>query len=215
MPISYSDPYSASGTPSALPVSNKGKVQQGARWWSMLAGSPAPSANPLKMDFSFKKKDRTIRAGGIEQDLERQKSLYDLYMRQASGLGPSLADMQLKQGMEDARKSASSLASSARGGNIAMAQRAAANQTATTDAQLASQAMAAKIQEQQAALGAAAGMAEAISSKELAAQQAELQAQMQAQELDLQRKAANKARFDKYFGAGLAAVSKGPGTSSG
>lgn len=141
-------------------------------------------------------------------DTSNQQQLYSMYLNQAKGLGPSFASMQMRQGMSEAARQASSQAASARGGNVALAQRSAALGQAAANASIANAAMTQRVQEQQAAMAGAAGQAAAMSQTELAQNQANLNAEIQRQQIEYQRKAANKARFDKYFGAGLAAVSK-------
>lgn len=76
----------------------------------------------------------------------------------AMGNGPSLADMQMRQGMQQNAASAASMAASMRGVNPALAARMAGQQASQANAQMAGQAMQGRLAEQQAAEAQLAGV---------------------------------------------------------
>ena len=80
----------------------------------------------------------------------------------AAGYGPSVTDMQMRAAMDQGNRAAQSMAAGARGGNMLMAQRAAAQQQAFGAQQVAQASGIARLQEQmaneQALAQAAAGM---------------------------------------------------------
>lgn len=76
----------------------------------------------------------------------------------ARGEGPSIADMQMRQGMQANAANAASMAASARGVNPALAARMAGNQASTANQAMAGQAALARLAEQQQAEAQLAGV---------------------------------------------------------
>lgn len=76
----------------------------------------------------------------------------------AEGRGPSIADMQMKQGMQQNQANAASMAASMRGVNPALAARMAGQQANQANTQMAQQAMLGRLAEQQQAEGQLAGV---------------------------------------------------------
>lgn len=77
--------------------------------------------------------------------------------QRALGQGPSIADMQMRQGMQANAANAASIAASARGVNPALAARMAGQQASGANAQMAGAAMQGRLAEQQQAEGQLAG----------------------------------------------------------
>jgi hypothetical protein len=98
-------------------------------------------------------------ARGDEQQLRaRQIALADALQAQAAGTGPSLAEQQMQRANEQAIRAQMAQAASARGGNVAMAQRQAAQNIAGIQQENAARAAELRIQEQQAARQQLAGV---------------------------------------------------------
>lgn len=85
----------------------------------------------------------------------QQGFLGDMVMQRARGQGPSVADAQLQSANQQALAQQQALAATGRGGNAALRQRSAMSNAANTAAQLGSQSVAQRLQEQQAAQGLA------------------------------------------------------------
>lgn len=95
--------------------------------------------------------------GGAEQARAQQQTLAGQLARSAAGLGPSLAEMQTRQGFEQAINAQAAMAGGQRG-NPALAQRIAAGQSAQLLGQGAQAAGMARLAEQQQAQQALAGL---------------------------------------------------------
>jgi len=92
-----------------------------------------------------------IARGEDQQVRTDQIGLAQALQAQASGTGPSVAEAQLQRQNENAIRAQSAIAASARGGNVAMAQRQAAQNIAGLQAEAGAQAAALRIQEQSVA----------------------------------------------------------------
>jgi len=92
-----------------------------------------------------------IARGEDQQVRADQIGLAQALQAQASGTGPSVAEAQLQRQNESAIRAQSAIAASARGGNVAMAQRQAAQNIAGLQAEAGAQAAALRIQEQSVA----------------------------------------------------------------
>lgn len=113
-----------------------------------LFGDPSQISGP-EMEWSNVEDDRKRQHAVGEQ----QTGLNADILRRARGEGPSLADAQMQQGMQQSAAMQQGAAASARGGALSqlLAQRGAQQQGAQTQAQLTGAAGVARIQEQQQA----------------------------------------------------------------
>jgi hypothetical protein len=102
----------------------------------------------LNMNFGQQMADRSQ---GQQQFLGQQQQLTNQLMQQAQGQGPSIAQAQLQQGTDQNIAQQMAMASSARGGNVGMAQRQAAMNAGQAQQQMAGQAGVLRLQEQQGA----------------------------------------------------------------
>ena len=115
-----------------------------------------PSAN----DVATRNRDRStidryaptyqMDAGMQQQARAMQGMAGDYYRRQMEGKVPSVAEMQMRQGLASSNAAASGMAASARGGgsNLAAAQRAAIRQQGMNNSNIAQQAAQLRAQEQ-------------------------------------------------------------------
>lgn len=140
----------------------------------------------------------------------REAQLYSLLQAQRQGLGqgPSYAELQMQRAGEQARALQSSNVASARGANIALAQRTGAQQQAAIGADIAQQAGAARIEEIMAARQLAAQQAEAIRAQDLQQEQINLQARIARDQAEFARRQANKARLYGALTMGAAALGR-------
>jgi hypothetical protein len=113
-------------------------------------------------------------AAGFGQDyqgaLAQQGAMYDQFGQMAAGQGPSLAQSQLQQGMNQAQQAAVQSALAARGGNAAGGQAAAMQAATAFGGQAAVQSAQLAQQEQIAAMQAQAGMANQMAGQGLQGQ---------------------------------------------
>ena len=101
---------------------------------------------------------------------QQQQGLFDQYGRMAAGQGPSLAQDQLQRGLGEGRAMATQAALSARGGNSAGGQFAAAGVAANMGGQAAMNAAALRQQEQMMAMGAQGQLAGQMAGQSLQGQ---------------------------------------------
>lgn len=136
-----------------------------------------------------------------------QEGLLEMSMRQAQGLGPSFADLQMRQGQEAARQQASSMAASAYGSqNAALAQRTATNTAAAQSANVAGEAVQARVNEIIAARTLAAQQSGQLRGMDLQQEQINLQARLAKDQAEAARKEANRQRVMSAFMFGAASI---------
>jgi hypothetical protein len=118
----------------------------------------------------------------------QQGMLAGMLMQQARGQGPSLADMQMQRGMQQAQAQQQSMAASGRG-NAALGARQAMQNTGNAAQQLAGQGAMARVAEQRQAQGLLGNVLQGARGQDINQQQANSQAQLQAlqQQLQLQQ----------------------------
>jgi hypothetical protein len=102
--------------------------------------------------------------------LQQQQQMYNQFGAMAAGQGPSLAQSQLQQGMNQAQQAAVQSALAARGGNAAGGQAAAMQAATAFGGQAAVQSAQLAQQEQIAAMQAQAGMANQMAGQGLQGQ---------------------------------------------
>lgn len=104
------------------------------------------------------------------QALQQQQGVFDQFGQMAAGQGPSLAQGQLQQGMAAAGQQATQAALGARGGNAAGAQAATAAVNTSLGGQAAMNAAQLRQQEQLAAMGMQANLANQMAGQGLQGQ---------------------------------------------
>lgn len=121
---------------------------------SIGLGGAGDIENNTKMDLNFGKtiKDRNA-LNPDAQFRDQQMRLNKQLENQAMGVGPSLAQNQLQQATDQNIAQQMAMAASARGGNVGMAQRIAAQNAGAAQQQMAQQAGIMRLQEQQSAQG--------------------------------------------------------------
>lgn len=105
----------------------------------------------VQLDPFVQAQQATINQGPQDQFRGRQMSLADALQAQSMGQGPSLAQLQLRQGTDRNIAQAMALGASQRGGSPGLAQRQIAQQTAAANQQAAMQAAQTRMAEQLAA----------------------------------------------------------------
>lgn len=153
--------------------------------------------------------EREYGFGRQQQLAGQQDALQQMLMARANGQGPSVAQTQLQQGLNQAQAAARSTAAGARGMNRVAAQRAAMATGAQLAGQANEQAASLRAQEQIAGQTAAAANQNAMAGQNMALmgfgqgdQQAILNAQLTAQganQATAQRNAENKSKTMKDF----------------
>lgn len=159
--------------------------------------------------WSRKKKQaplREIDANTWRESSGYQNELMRQLQQQGSGAGPSYADIQMRRGMEDARAQASSMAASARGGNIALAQRSAAQQAGATQSDIAGAAQLARIEEIDRARGALSQLSTNVRGQDYAVAQTNLAQQNMVDAAEQARLAANRKMLYDTFMTGSATL---------
>lgn len=140
----------------------------------MLAGAQG-ARNAMGAPQDTWDRDRFDIAGGDQNALAFQ------LRAQANGQGPSLAGLQLNQGLEQMMAAQRSQAASARGMSPLMAQRMAAQNIAASQGQVNQQAAMARMQEQLNAQGMYSNVLSGMRGQDLSGMQTQLQNQLAAQ----------------------------------
>jgi hypothetical protein len=99
-----------------------------------------------------------FRDAGASSMAGQQRGLADLLMDRAQGRGPSLADMQMKRGFDQANQAQMSMMAGARPGNAAMAMRLGSQNMAANDMDLTGQGAYARAAEANAAANSLGGV---------------------------------------------------------
>lgn len=120
----------------------------------------------------------SVQLGGEGQAQRQQSQLLNMLMQRASGQGPSIADMQMKQGLDAGMAQQQALASTGRG-NAALGARQASQNASGMAQNMAGQGAMARLAETQGAQQLAAGALQGARGTDL--QRALAAAQMQQQ----------------------------------
>lgn len=150
----------------------------------------------------------------------------EMYRRQAMGLSPSLANMQMQQALQQNQRAAMSMAGNARGGNLAGATQGAMGAMSGANAMAAQQGAINRIAEQQAGMAGYAGLGNQMSGFGLgyaglgqqgydAMQQRDLDWRLGKRGLDLQEAQGNRQFWGGIAQAGIGAVGGMLGAAAG
>lgn len=147
----------------------------------------------------------------LEVDPWSRQQMANQYLqaqRAGMGMGPSYAELQMRRAGEQARAQASSQAASARGSNLALAQRTGAQNQAAIGADIAGQAGLARMEEILAARQMAAQQAAGLRQTDMAEAQANLAAQQERDRMEFARRQRNKDRLYGALTMGAASIGR-------
>jgi hypothetical protein len=132
----------------------------------------------------------------------QQQDLFNQLRQRASGQGPSIADMQMQRGMQQATAQQQALAATGRG-NSAMSARNASQNASGLSQQMAGQAAMARLQEQQQAQGMLGSMLGQARGQDIAQNQFNAgqlnQHQMAQLKSELEQRGLNDAAQQQYL----------------
>jgi len=174
---------------------------------SLLAGPKQKELEQLNIDASsFGQRQATQDNAAARA---QQMQLAGLLQNQATGVGPSVAEMQLNQGARRALAMQQAAAAGARGAAGPLAARNAAMGRAAASAQIAQQAGIQRLQEQQAAQRQLGGLLAGVRQADLSGQQIGAEQAMQQAQIQRDINATNQQIDTANRGRGAAALGKG------
>lgn len=169
--------------------------------------------------------------GGLSSAYQRpglgaQTDALEMYRRQAMGLSPSVANLQMQQALQANQRAAMSMAGNARGGNLAGATQGAMGAMSGANAMAAQQGAINALAEQQAGMAGYAGLGNQLSQFGLGyaglgqgaydtQQQRDLDWRLGKRGLDLQESQGNRQFWGGIAQAGIGAVGGALGTAAG
>lgn len=143
-----------------------------------------------------------------DQLRKRQLDLLGEYTRSAKGMTASWADLQMQKMLTQSNAAQSAQAASARGGNMVLAQRTAANVAGSNVSKIAAETARARLQEQEQNRQMAASLSDQIRARDLSIEMENLNQKNIKDTAEANRKAANKALLANAIFSVGAAVGK-------
>lgn len=158
--------------------------------------------------------------------LNAQTDAMEMYRRQAMGLSPSVANLQMQQGLQANQRAAMSMAGQARGGNIGGAFQGSLGAMSGANAMTAQQGAINRLAEQQAGMAGYAGLGNQLSQFGMgyaglgqqaydAFQDRDLNWRLGKRGLDLQERDSNRQFWQSLATAGIGAVGGAVGAAAG